>query len=580
MNKIITERQVPLINQALLNYHHPVLARIYAARGIQHSREIERELADLLPYNQLLEIDQAVTCLHEALKEDKAILIIGDYDADGATSTALAVKALRAMGATRVDYLVPNRFTYGYGLTPALVELALTRNPQPDLLITVDNGVASLTGVAKAKSAGLKIIITDHHLPGETLPEADAMVNPNQPHDLFPSKCIAGVGVIFYVMLALRAHLRKINWFNERHLPEPNMGDYLDLVALGTVADVVPLDKNNRILVHQGLKRIREGRACQGIQALLTLAKRPLHRLVATDLGYGAGPRLNAAGRMDDMSIGIACLLSNDFNQAMALAKQLDDLNHERRTVEAKMQTQAWEALNKLVLPQQNETTLGLCLFHKEWHQGVIGIVAGRIKDQFHRPVIAFACGEEGMLKGSARSVEGVHIRNILEAISIRYPTMITAFGGHAMAAGLSLAQSYLTDFSTAFDEEVRRHLSPKDLQGRVITDGVLNIDEFNLELAKTLRQGGPWGQGFPEPLFRGRFTLVEQRIVGAKHLKMSLSYAKNANLLSAIAFFVDLEQWPNHRCHSIEAAFRLDVNEYQGIEQVQLLIEYFHAVS
>ncbi|MHA7841343.1 MAG: single-stranded-DNA-specific exonuclease RecJ [Gammaproteobacteria bacterium] len=576
---MIVERPIPKEVAHLLSDCHPVLARVYAARGITKSEELERDLQYLLSYKKLLGIDDAVDCLYQALQQQQAILIVGDYDADGATSTALVVSALKAMGARKVDYLVPNRFTYGYGLTPAIVAVAAERSPTPQLIITVDNGIASVEGVAAAKARNIKVLITDHHLPGHTLPVADAIVNPNQPNDSFPSKHLAGVGVIFYVMLALRAHLREVKWFTQHQIPEPNMGHYLDLVALGTVADVVPLDKNNRILVHQGLQRIRAGKSRLGINALLAIAKRIPRRITSSDLGFALGPRLNAAGRMDDMSIGIACLLSEEGVRAHQLATQLDGLNRQRRAVEESMQQQAWEALEKLDLPQSPDKVMGLCLFHDTWHQGVIGIVAGRIKERFHRPVIAFATGEDNLLKGSARSVEGVHIRDALDAIATRYPGMITKFGGHAMAAGLSLLKTQLAAFTKAFDAEIRRWLRPEDLQGQVVTDGGLEVMDYTLTVAQDLRRGGPWGQGFPEPLFRGRFTLVEQRLVGTQHLKMCLACEETGTLLDAIAFFVDVEQWPDHQCQAIEAAFRLDVNEYQGVERLQLLVEYFEKV-
>ena len=579
MKKTILERPIPAAAAHLLSDCHPVLARIYAARGINDPKELDRDLKQLLPYKSLLGIESAVDCLYRTLQQQKPILIVGDYDADGATSTALAVSALRAMGAQQVDYLVPNRFTYGYGLTPAIVAVAAARDPKPHLIVTVDNGIASVEGVAAAKAADMKVLITDHHLPGDKLPAADAMVNPNQPGDPFPSKYLAGVGVIFYVMLALRARLREENWFAQQGIHEPNMGDYLDLVALGTVADVVPLDKNNRILVYQGLQRIRAGRGRPGINALLAVAKRVPRRLVSSDLAFAVGPRLNAAGRMDDMSIGIACLLSRDGVVGHQLATRLDGLNRERRAVEAHMEQQAWDALEHLDLPNTSDKAMGLSLFHETWHQGVIGIVAGRIKERFHRPVIAFACGEAGMLKGSARSVEGVHIRDALEAIATKHPGMITAFGGHAMAAGLSLPRAHLEAFTEAFDREIRRWLSPEDLEAHVMTDGSLSPTEFTLDLAQRLRAGGPWGQGFKEPLFRGRFALVEQRLVNAKHLKMRLACEETGNALDAIAFFVNVEQWPNRDCTAVEVVFRLDVNEYRGTERLQLLVEYFQGV-
>lgn len=555
---------------------HPVLQRIYCGRGIYCHTELERSLQHLIPYHQLKNIEQAVSHLTTALTKQQHIMIIGDFDADGATSTALAVSALQSLGAKHVSYLVPNRFIYGYGLTPEIVQEAAKQ--QPDLIITVDNGIASHAGVAMAKSLNIPVLITDHHLPGSSLPEAIAIVNPNQPGDSFPSKNLAGVGVIFYLMLALRAHLRNIAWFKEKPIPEPNLAELLDLVALGTVADVVPLDKNNRILVHQGLLRIKAGQCRPGILALLEISKRIPARLTATDLGFALGPRLNAAGRLDDMSLGIACLLATDITKARTIAQTLDELNNERKAIETEMQQQAFTELNKLKL-QTHQLPYGLCLYEESWHQGVIGILASRIKDQLHRPIIAFAQTQEGELKGSARSVNGLHIRDALDAIATRHPGLISKFGGHAMAAGLSLSQHNFSAFSKAFDEEVRRHLSENDLRGELHTDGELAETELSLELAKLIRDAGPWGQAFPEPLFDGHFNIIEQRIVGGKHLKMVLTTA-NMQLLDAIAFNVNLEAWPNHRVQSILAAYRLDINEYNGRQRLQLIIEHLIPVT
>jgi single-stranded-DNA-specific exonuclease len=570
MEKTVIRRSVfeEHLSSAVL---HPLLKRIYCARGIQMEDELERSLENLLHFSTLKGIDQAVLCLNQALRKQQHILILGDFDADGATSSALGVSALRRFGAQRVSYLVPNRFEYGYGLTPEIVEVAAQR--RPDLIITVDNGISSVEGVSRAKTLGMQVIVTDHHLPGDKLPDADAIVNPNQPGDLFLSKNIAGVGVIFYVMLALRSHLRNTHWFIEQDMVEPNMSEFLDLVALGTVADVVSLDKNNRILVSQGLNRIRAGKARYGIQALLDIAQRQSSRVVANDLAFAVGPRLNAAGRLEDMSLGIECLLATDISKAQQLAMRLDALNKERRDIENSMQQQAMAAISKLTLTQN--LPIGICLHDESWHQGVIGIVAARIKDRLHRPVIAFARVSEEELKGSARSVPGLNIRDALDAIAKRSPRLIHKFGGHAMAAGLSLHPTHYSDFSQAFAEEVGRHLSLENLQGKLLSDGELSRDDLVLEVADILRESGPWGQGFPEPLFDNYFFVVEQRIVGFKHLKMQLSLPENPTIFDAIAFNVDLEKWPNHRVRKVHAAYRLDVNEFRGQRNVQLLIEY-----
>ncbi len=575
MNPTITRRSLP--TKTSIDLHaHPLLHRIYATRGIQSAHELEHDLKHLLPFNALMGMDAMLLQLYAALQQRQHILVLGDFDADGATSSALAVHALRSMGAQQVSYLVPNRFEYGYGLTPEIVDVAATRNPQ--IIITVDNGISSIEGVARAQQLGIKVLITDHHLSADRLPSADAIVNPNQPGDTFASKNLAGVGVIFYVMLALRSYLREKNWFTEYAIPEPNMADYLDLVALGTVADVVPLDRNNRILVQQGLKRLRAQKNRVGIQALLQIANRKNNQLVAGDLGFAVAPRLNAAGRLQDMSLGIECLLATDFSAALTMAQHLDDLNKERRNIESTMQQQALAAVKTIAL--QQDLPLGVCLHDATWHQGVIGIVASRIKEQVHRPVIAFASVSNAELKGSARSVAGLHIRDVLDAIAKRHPSLIHRFGGHAMAAGLSIHPQHYAAFSAAFAEEVARHLSPEDVQQKITSDGELSEHDLNLEVAQLLRDAGPWGQAFPEPLFDNTFYILDQYIVGGKHLKMSLSVAERGALIDAIAFFVDIEKWPNHRAEKIHAVYRLDVNEYQGRKKAQLLVEHFEAVS
>ena len=547
----------------------PLLTRLYAARGVQSAAELDKGLARLIPYQQLKGMNTAVDLLVLGLQQGQRMLIVGDFDADGATASTVGVLGLRMLGAAHVDYLVPNRFEYGYGLTPEIVAVALEREPQ--LLITVDNGISSVEGVAAAKAAGLTVLVTDHHLPGAELPAADAIVNPNQPGCAFPSKALAGVGVMFYVLLALRARLRETGWFSAQH-PEPNLGELLDLVALGSVADVVPLDANNRILVHQGLARIRAGRARPGLRAILEVAGRDHRRITSTDLGFILGPRLNAAGRLDDMALGIECLLCEDEALARDMAVQLDQLNQDRKAIEQGMQREALAQLKDLPL---EDMPFGLCLFEADWHQGVIGILASRMKERYHRPTIAFADAGDGVLKGSARSVPGFHIRDALDAVAAKHPELISKFGGHAMAAGLSLPQENFAAFAAAFDAEVRRQLCEDDLTGRLLSDGALSIEEFHLPLAKELRNAGPWGQHFPEPLFHGVFQLVQQRVVGERHLKVVLKSECGSVQLDGIAFGVDREIWPNPTVRWVELAYKLDVNEYRGQESVQLLIAH-----
>lgn len=552
-----------------------LLTRLYAARGVRSADELDRRLARLLPWQQLKGIEQAVELLVQALEQRQSILVVGDFDADGATASSVALLGLRQFGAARVDYLVPNRFEYGYGLTPEIVEVALARQPQ--LLMTVDNGISSVEGVAVAKAAGLKVLVTDHHLPGAVLPEADAIVNPNQPGCTFASKSLAGVGVVFYVMLALRSRLRDLGWFERHGWSEPNLAELLDLVALGSVADVVPLDANNRILVSQGLARIRAGRARPGLRALLEVAGRQASRIASSDLGFILGPRLNAAGRLDDMSLGIECLLCEDEAQARDMALQLDALNQDRKRIEQGMQREALAQLQDL--PEEG-LPFGLCLFQPEWHQGVIGILASRLKERYHRPAIAFADAGEGMLKGSARSIPGVHIRDVLDAVAARHPQLISKFGGHAMAAGLSLPLPNLEAFCLAFDQELRRTLCEDDFTGRLLSDGELSVEEFHLDQAQALRQAGPWGQHFPEPLFHGTFVLHEQRLVGERHLKMVVASECGQVRLDAIAFNVDRQQWPSPMVRKVRLAYKLDVNEFRGRQSVQLLVSHLEPLD
>lgn len=574
MHKRIRRRQVSSNTLLSATGIHPLLARVYCARGVESSAQLDLSLEHLLPPTLLRNADHAATLLADALAADQRIVVIGDFDADGATSTALAVSALRAFGARHVDYLVPNRFEYGYGLTPEIV--ALAAQDKPDLIITVDNGISSLEGVAAASALGIATLITDHHLAGRELPQAAVIVNPNQPGCEFPSKALAGVGVIFYTLLALRAELRARGWFANR--PEVNLAQYLDLVALGTVADVVPLDRNNRILVAEGLRRIRAGQCRPGILALLEVASRQCASVVASDLGFAVAPRINAAGRLEDMSIGIECLLCEDMATARSQASRLHQLNQERRVIEQGMQDEALRILAKLDLHEASNLPVAMTLYQSGWHQGVIGILASRIKDRLHRPTIAFAEGDAGELKGSARSIPGIHIRDILDAVATRHPGLVTRFGGHAMAAGLTLPRAAYDEFAAAFVAEVERHAQDVHLQAVIESDGELAAEDFQLALAIQLRFAGPWGQHFPEPVFDGRFTVVSQRLVGEKHLKLVLSPAGGDTLLDAIAFNIDPRVWPDLSINEIEIAYRLDVNEFRGQRSVQLMVEHLVA--
>jgi len=557
---------------------HPVLKRIYENRHINDASVLEKSLQKLLPYHALKNIDQAVKILFESLQKQESILIIGDFDADGATSTTVAVKCLKMLGAHHVNFLVPDRFKYGYGLTPEIVHKA-QQDFSPDLIVTVDNGISSIDGVETAKTNAIKVLVTDHHLAGAKLPDADAIVNPNQPLDEFESKNLAGVGVIFYVMLALRSFLREKNWFTNQNIREPNLGSVLDIVALGTVADVVPLDFNNRILVNQGLKRIRAGSACPGIQALIEVANRNYKTLVASDMGFCIGPRLNAAGRLEDMAIGISCLLSDNMQEARQYASQLNDLNQERRLIESQMQQEALQALDSLILDESEDIPSGISIYDANWHQGVIGILASRIKDKFHRPVIVFANGDEDEIKGSARSINHIHIRDVLDHIATLHPDLIKKFGGHAMAAGLTINKDNFEYFKECFNDEVQRVTKPEYLEQVIYSDGELIQNQFNITLAELLKNAEPWGQAFPEPVFDGTFKLMQQRIVGDKHLKLTLKNHATVESIDAIAFNAinpEDQSSPLMTGADVQVAFKLDVNEFRGKRNLQLLVEYF----
>jgi single-stranded-DNA-specific exonuclease len=547
---------------------HPVLQRVYAARGLKSPEELNLGLERLLPIGSLPGVEAAA----ELLQASRAglVLIIGDYDADGATSTALIMRALRAWGFAHVDFLVPNRFEFGYGLSPEIVAIAAQRRPH--LIVTVDNGISSEAGVAAARALGIRVLITDHHLPGQGLPEADVIVNPNLKGSPFGSRALAGVGVAFYVMAALH---RRLEASGELPAGAPTVARYLDLVALGTVADVVPLDRNNRILVAQGLARIRARRAVPGILALLALAKRQVGELVATDLGFGVAPRLNAAGRLTDMSVGIRCLLSDSEEEAQMLASELDTLNLQRREIEQGMQEQALTAIKCLREPDSQIERSGVCLYDASWHQGVVGLVAGRVKERLRRPVIAFANADATELRGSARSVPGVHIRDVLDAIATREPDMIRKFGGHAMAAGLTLELAQLDRFARAFDEEVARWLARCGSPDAIETDGELSTRELTLGTAEALREAGPWGSGFPEPLFDGTFELRNARLVGGRHLKVQIGANEGRGGFDAIAFnYLEPGREGALPSGRRQIIYRLGANDYQGTRRLQLLID------
>jgi single-stranded-DNA-specific exonuclease len=568
LRRPIRRREVP--ERALAPSLHPVLARVYAARGVASSEDLEVGLDRLLPVGSLDGVDAAAELIDHHLGRGSPIVVVGDFDCDGATASAIVVRALTGLGHAATSFLVPDRFRYGYGLTPPIVDLAAAR--RPGLLITVDNGVSSVAGVARARELGVDVLVTDHHLPGPELPDATAIVNPNLPGSRFASRALAGCGVAFYVMAALA---------KRRGASAAQVAGLLDLVALGTVADVVPLDRNNRVLVAQGLRRIRAGRCVPGIAALAEVAGRRLAALGAGDLGFFLGPRLNAAGRLDDMSIGIECLLTDDAARARELAHELDRLNSERRTIEARMQDEALEIVRRMRFAEPGaRLPAGVCLFDGGWHQGVVGLVASRVKEQVHRPVIAFAPAEEGSVRGSARSVPGVHVRDVIEAIATREPGLLEKFGGHAMAAGMTLPEANLARFSQAFAEEVGRRADPASLEGVLLTDGALAAPEFSLATAEQLREGGPWGQAFPEPSFDGEFAVVESRTLGDRHLKLWVRPDAHAPPIEAIAFGwlarggADVPR-ANGRTHLV---YRLDVNEYQGLRRPQLVVDYLEA--
>jgi single-stranded-DNA-specific exonuclease len=593
-------RRPPSPSQGFAADVHPILRRVYAARGLQSDADLDLSLDRLLPVGSLEGVDAAAQLLAMHRSAGR-VLVIGDFDADGATSTALVVRSLRAMHFAHVDFLVPDRFRFGYGLTPEIVALAATR--RPSLIMTVDNGVSSVAGVEAAHGLGVPVLVTDHHLPGAVLPRAEVIVNPNLADGRFASRALAGVGVAFYVVAALARILGREDF---------RVAQLLDLVALGTVADVVPLDRNNRVLVAQGLRRIRAGRCVAGIRALLESAGRSFEQITAADLGFAVAPRLNAAGRLTDMSVGIACLLADDASEAARLAGMLAKLNEERREIEQRMQLEALDLAAGVRFGQDGDESPGLCLFDETWHQGVVGLVAGRIKDRLHRPVIAFARAEDGSLRGSARSVSGVNIRDALDSIAAHHPGLIDKFGGHAMAAGMSMREGNLAAFSAAFASEIAARSDRDSLTGVIHSDGALAVEELTLDTARALRGGGPWGQGFPEPVFDGNFQIADMRIVGGKHLKLQLRVADGpsgggpsgggaagagaigaglggagpggygADTIEAIAFGYaggTAEDLLLRRGARIQLAYRLEVNDYRGGERVQLNCQHLRLI-
>jgi len=573
MNKpsIKVQQRQAVVADTLATDIHPLLRRIYQNRGIIDASELNPSMQHLARPAELAQVDKAVDRLAVAIEEGESILVIGDFDADGATGTAVAVRALRMLGASNVSYTVPNRFKYGYGLTQGLVDDI--SKPLPAVILTVDNGVSSIAGAARAAELGMDVIVTDHHLPGDELPAVHAMVNPNQPGDTFPSKNLAGVGVVFYLMLALRARLKADNRLSE---PVPNLASLLDIVALGTVADVVPLDHNNRILVAQGLARIRSGQAAPGILALLNAGKRHHRRAVASDLGFTVGPRLNAAGRLEDMGRGIECLLTDDLATAKTIAAELDQLNKDRRKLQDDMQAEALQILQNTqqALESKSKDSFGFCLYDAGWHQGVVGLVASKIKEKLHKPVIAFAPegGGSNLMKGSARSIRGIHIRDIFAHMNAQQPDLINTFGGHAMAAGLTLPITNFTRFEEQFNLSLQALVNPLAFTNVIETDGSLPAEHLNLETAQELRYAGPWGQDFPEPSFHDQFRVVSKRLVGGAHLKMILQ-SSAGEVIDAIAFFQN-ESALNGR-EQIEVVYRLDVNEFRGQSSLQLMIEH-----
>jgi len=556
---------------------HPLLKKIYANRGVDKLEQVDYSLARLIDFSLLKDIDRASAAVADIIEKSGNLIVVGDFDADGATSCAVMMRCLKAFGLETVDYLVPNRFDFGYGLSPQIVDVAA--ESKPDLIVTVDNGISSIDGVERAKALGIKVVVTDHHLAGDELPDAEAIVNPNQPGCQFPSKVIAGVGVAFYLMLAVRAELRRRQWFDDSR-SEPNMASLLDIVALGTVADVVPLDENNRTLVETGLQRIRNNRTCAGINALLSVAGKSPERCSSQDFGFIIGPRLNAAGRLDDMSIGIECLLSDDYEQAVSYASTLNQMNLQRRQIEGEMLEQAFSLLQQQIEElDHSDIPDALALYDKQWHQGVVGLLASRLKEKYHRPVIAFADSGDGELKGSGRSIPGLHMRDVLDAVSKQEDDLIIKFGGHAMAAGLTIRQDDFARFKQAFIEQAGMVLRPENLQNMFESDGSIDESQMNIETSEQIKYASPWGQQFPEPVFDDVFKVLNWRIVGEKHLKLELAKTDSGVCYDAIAFNMTDDDLPAGE-DNIRAVYRLDVNEFRGNRKLQLVIVHIEAVA
>ncbi|KES16956.1 Single-stranded DNA-specific exonuclease [Gilliamella apis SCGC AB-598-P17] len=577
MKSKLTHRQLPEVLPKLSPDIPLLLQRVYALRGITSMQELDYTTRNLCNYDNLDGTHTAVEIVYSAMQNNKRIMIVGDFDTDGATSTALMIKALKKMGCKHVDYIIPNRFDDGYGLSISVVKRALSK--KADLIITVDNGVSAIEAVEFAKQSNLTVIITDHHLCSEQLPAADAIINPNLPNSSFPSKHLAGVGVAFYFMLALRAKLRKENWFASNKLAEYNITNLLDLVALGTIADVVKLDRNNRILVHQGISRIRAGYCCEGIKALLDISRRDPLTLTSTDLAYYIAPRLNAAGRMDSMSLSVELLLCEDYDSAIKQATDLDTLNHDRKLIE---QTMYQEALSYIEQVEQKNSTFpnALVVHHPQWHQGIIGIVSARLKDKHYRPVICFASTEDGLLKGSGRSIEGIHLRDILDELNERYPDILVSFGGHAMAAGLSIQEKDLDQFSAHFEALITEQLDLDVLEQIIETDGEIDNQDFNYAIAKQLKESGPWGEGFTEPTFDGDFIVHQQRLFAEKHLKLVLEPKNGGPIIEGICFNVNLTQWPDNTIKIVKIVYQLDVNDFHGNQAVKLMIRHIWPIA
>ncbi|WP_085247702.1 single-stranded-DNA-specific exonuclease RecJ [Gilliamella mensalis] len=576
-NNRLIHRKLPEVYPEFPDDIPLLLQRIYALRGISSMQELDYTTRNLFNYNKLAGIDKAVEILYLAMKNNKRIMVVGDFDTDGATSTALTIKALKNMGCLFVDYIIPDRFDDGYGLSVSVVKKAILQNTQ--LIITVDNGISANEAVDFAKRSNLSVIITDHHLCPEQLPNADAIINPNLPNCSFPSKHLAGVGVAFYLMLALRAKLRQENWFADNNLTEYNVANLLDLVALGTIADVVKLDHNNRILVHQGINRIRSGYCSEGIKALLHIAKKDRTSLTSTDLAFYIAPRLNAAGRMDNMALGVQLLLCDNYDSAINKATDLDNLNNDRKLIEQTMHKEALSFIQEI--EKQNISIPHLLVFyHPEWHQGIIGILSSRLKDKYYRPVISFASTQDGFLKGSGRSIPGVHLRDLIDELNQQHPDLIVSFGGHAMAVGLTIREEDLQRFKSSFETLLDTHLKPDLLEPIIETDGEIDSQDLTYHIAKQLKESGPWGEGFGAPIFDGEFTIHQQRLLANKHLKLVLEPQNGGPLIEGIFFNVNRQQWPDQSIKNVKAVYHLDIDEFRGNQAPQLMIKHLWSIA